>query len=220
MKKHFVMLPAINELVEYPKINIDGKRHYQIGHVHYPSITTVLGSTADKSYLKEWRNRVGDEAADRITNNSARRGTNLHQMCEDYLKNNPLSCKLPDALEMFYSVRPILNRIDNIHCQEKSLYSHKIKIAGSVDCIGEFDGVLSVIDFKNSRRIKEEEDIFDYFLQATFYSLAYQEMTGIKIKQVVIIIAVEDEKPQVFIKEIRPYIEPLVERRKLFERNA
>ena len=147
------------ELIDYPRVNIDGKRHYQIGHVHYPSITTVLGSTSDKTYLKEWRERIGDEAADRISNNSAKRGTNMHQMCEDYLNNNPLSLKMPDALEMFYSLKPILNRINNIHCQEKALYSHKIKIAGSVDCIGEFDNILSVIDFKNSRRIKKEEDI-------------------------------------------------------------
>ena len=205
------------ELIDYPRVNIDGKRHYQIGHVHYPSITTVLGSTSDKTYLKEWRERIGDEAADRISNNSAKRGTNMHQMCEDYLNNNPLSLKMPDALEMFYSLKPILNRINNIHCQEKALYSDKIKIAGSVDCIGEFDGILSVIDFKNSRRIKTEENIFDYFLQATFYALAYQEMTGIKIQQIVIIIAVEDEKPQYFVKQIRPYIAELVNRRKMFD---
>jgi genome maintenance exonuclease 1 len=208
------------ELITYPRVNIDGKRHYQIGHQCFPSITTVLGSTSDKSYLKEWRDRIGHDAADKITNNSAKRGTNLHQMGEDYLNNKPLSCKMPDALEMFYSLKPILHRINNIHAQEACLYSDKLQIAGSVDCIAEFDGVLSVIDFKNARRSKTEENIHDYFLQETFYSLAYMEMTGITIKQIVTIIAVEDDKPQVFVKPIRPYIKDLIERRKQFEQIA
>ena len=204
------------ELKNYEKIVIDGKRHYMTPNGYYPSITTVLGKTSDKSYLQEWRNRVGDAQADRITNNSAKRGTNLHKMCEDYLNNVPLSCKMPDALEMYYSVRPFLNRINNIHCQEGCLYSDKLKIAGSVDCIGEFDGILSVIDFKNARRTKTEDDIYDYFLQETFYALAYQELTGVIINQIVTIIAVEDDKPQIFIKLLRPYIKPLIDRKKLF----
>lgn len=208
------------ELITYPRVNIGGKRHYQIGHRCFPSITTVLGSTSDKSYLQEWRNRVGDDAANRITANSAGRGTNLHKMCEDYLNNESLSIKMPDALEMFYSIKPTLNRINNIHAQEACLYSDMLKIAGSVDCIAEYDSVLSVIDFKNARRTKTEENIHDYFLQETFYALAYQEMTGTKIQQIVTIIAVEDDRPQVFVKQIRPYIKDLVERRKQFKKIA
>ena len=205
------------DLIEYPRVDVDGRRHYQIGHKRYPSITNVLGSTADKSHLDNWRKRIGAAEADRITNNSSKRGTNLHLMCEDYLNNRSLSCKMPDALEMFYSIKPILHRINNIHCQEACLYSDKLKIAGTVDCIAEFDGLLSVIDFKNSRRYKKEEWIQDYLLQETFYALAYQEMTGNKIKQIVTVIAVEDSKPQVFIKQIRPYIKPLVDRRKMYK---
>lgn len=204
------------DLIEYPRVDVDGRRHYQIGHKRYPSITNVLGSTADKSHLDNWRKRIGTAEADRITNNSSKRGTNLHLMCEDYLNNRSLSCKMPDALEMFYSLKPILNRINNIHCQEATLYSNKLKIAGTVDCIAEFDGLLSVIDFKNSRKDKKEEWIFDYFLQECFYALAYQEMTGNKIKQIVTIVAVEDRNPQVFVKEIRPYIKPLIDRKKLY----
>ena len=204
------------ELLEYPKIDVDGRRHYQIGQKRYPSITNILGSTADKTPLDDWRKRIGATEADRITNNSSKRGTNLHLMCEDYLNNRTLSCKMPDALEMFYSIKPLLHKINNIHCQEATLYSDKLKIAGTVDCIAEYDGVLSVIDFKNSRRDKKEEWVFDYFLQECFYALAYQEMTGTKIKQIVTIVAVEDKKPQVFIKEIRSYIKPLVERKQLY----
>lgn len=215
---HFCHVPI--EIKTYPKVNIDGKRHYQIGDRCYPSITTILGCTADKTYLTEWRNRVGDNEADKITANSSSRGTNLHKMCEDYLNNKPLSCKMPDALEMFYSLKPILNRINNIYAQEACLYSDKLKTAGSVDCIAEFDKILSVIDFKNARRNKTEENIHDYFLQETFYALAYQEMTGTKIQQIVTIIAVENEIPQVFVKQIRPYIKNLIERRKEFEKIA
>lgn len=205
------------ELVTYPRVNIDGKRYYQIGHQHFPSITTVLGSTSDKTYLKEWRDRIGHDAADKITANSAGRGTNLHKMCEDYLNNKSLSVKMPDALEMFYSLRPILNRINNINAQEACLYSEKLQVAGSVDCVAEFDSVLSVIDFKNSRRLKREDDIHDYFLQTCFYALAYMEITGIKVHQVVIIIAVENDKPQFFVKPIRPYIKDLIERKRAFD---
>ena len=206
------------DLIEYPRVDVDGRRHYQIGHKRYPSITNVLGSTADKTHLDDWRKRIGAVEANRITNNSSKRGTNLHLMCEDYLDNRSLSCKMPDALEMFYSLKPILNRINNIHCQEATLYSDKLKIAGTVDCIAEFDGLLSVIDFKNSRKDKKEEWIFDYFLQEVMYSLAYYEMTGNKVKQVVTIIAVEDKKPQIFIKPLRPYIKPLIDRRMQYKK--
>lgn len=203
---------SVPPLIEYPRVNIDEKRHYHVGDKFFPSITTMLGSTSDKTWIEDWKKRVGEAEANRITRNSSNRGTNLHLMCEDYLNNVPLSCKMPDALEMFRDIKPILNRIDNIHHQEACLYSPRLKVAGTTDCIGEFDGVLSVIDFKNSRRIKNKEDIIDYFLQATFYALAYYELSGIQISQIVIIIAVENEKPQVFIEPIRPYIKLLVDR--------
>jgi genome maintenance exonuclease 1 len=212
----FIHVPPI-DLITYPRVDVDGKRHYQIDHNCYPSITTIL-SFQDSSWLDDWRNRIGEKEATRITRNSSQRGTNLHQMCEDYLNNNPLSCKMPDALEMFYSIKPILNRINNIHFQEACLYSDKLQVAGTVDAIGEFDRVLSVIDFKNSRRTKTEDKIFNYFLQETFYSLAYTELSGISIPQIVTIIAVEDDKPQVFIKNIRQYIKPLVDLRKSFSK--
>lgn len=198
----------------YPKINIEGKRHYICPNGVYPSITTVLGSTADKSFLTAWASKIGEAEAARITNNSAKRGTNLHQMCEDYLNNKSLSVILPDALEMFYSIKPILNRINNIHCLETPLFCDRLKVSGTVDCIAEFDGVLSVIDFKNSRKPKKEEWIQDYFLQTCFYSLAYSKVH--KVKQVVIIIAVENEAPQVFIKEPKDYIQQLLERVKKY----
>lgn len=214
----FNHIPPFN-LIEYPKITINDKRHYKIDDDRiYPSITTIL-SSQDHSWLDEWRDKIGSNEADRITQTSSRRGTQLHTLCEDYLNNNPLSLKVPDAKEMFISIRLILNRINNIHFQEACLYSDRLKVAGTVDCIAEFDGVLSIIDFKNSRRQKDEDKIFNYLLQETFYSIAYYDISGIKIPQIVTIIAVEDDKPQVFIRNIKPYIKPLIELIETFHKN-
>ena len=196
-------------LIDYETTTIDGKRHYCVNENFYPSITSIMG-TLSKDSLVAWREAVGEEEANRISRYAANRGTNLHSICETYLNNNPVKGFMPDALCLFYKIKTILNRINNIHFQEKVVYSDKLKVAGRVDCIAEFDGVLSVIDFKTSRRNKTEEDIQSYFWQATFYALAYMELTGIKVDQIVIIIA-GDEKPLVFVKKIRPYIENLVD---------
>jgi len=196
-------------LTEYKRVQINGKRHYQVPNGNYPSITSVL-SFQDNSWLDDWRAKVGAEEADKISARSKGRGTNLHKMCEDYLNNDPQSCKMPDAKEMFISLKPILNKINNIHFQEACLYSDKLKVAGTVDCIAEYDGVLSIIDFKNSRYPKTLDKINDYLLQETFYSLAYYELSGLYAPQIVTIIAVENNVPQVFIEQIHPYMKPLV----------
>lgn len=214
----FIHCPTL-ELKPYERVQINDKRHYRTPHGDFPSITTVL-SISDTGWLDEWKERVGEKEANRISSVSRGRGTNLHQMCEDYLNNKPLSCKFPDALEMFYSLKPILtNRINNIHHQEKALYSKKLKIAGTVDVIAEFDGILSIIDFKNSRRVKTVEQIHHYILQETFYAAAFYELSGHEIKQLVTIIAVEDGNPLVFVEKIKKeYLLELQEMRKLFSK--
>ena len=214
----FTHCPPI-DLIVYPKISINGTRHYQTPKGEYPSITAVISKSEDSSWLQDWRDRIGEKEANRISATSSGRGTNLHTMCEDYLNNRPLSVKAYDAKEMFNSIKPILNRIDNIHFLEGCLYSDILKLAGTVDAIAEFDGVLSIIDFKNSRRIKTEDKIHNYFIQETFYSLAYFHLSGIKIPQIVTIIAVEDDEPQIFVKQIKPYIKPLLEKIKYFNLN-
>lgn len=208
------------EFVQCQRKNIDGRRHYVVPNgKHYPSITTVLSAKPNES-LQAWRDRVGEEEANRISSFAAFRGTNLHTMCEMYLNNEKITPKTTtyDAFESFLSIKNELNKINNIHTQETALYSDKLKIAGSVDCIGEYDGILSVIDFKTSKRLKGEDKIESYFIQATFYALAYEEMTGIQIPQIVILIMVDDEKPQVFIKDPKDYIYSLVKVRKFYER--
>ena len=176
-----------------------------------PSITTVL-SYFKKDIIQEWRNRVGEEEANRISRRASNRGTNVHTLCEKYLNNEPHYSRgaFPDALEMFNSIKPILNNIDNIHYQECALYSTVLGVAGRVDCIGEYNGVLSVIDFKTSSKVKTSDMIEDYFKQEAFYALAYQELIGQQIDQLVTIMAVDHEKPLVFIEPTDKWIEPLV----------
>jgi len=189
----------------------DGKRYYitPTGE-KLPSVTTVIGAQKKKSIM-EWRQRVGEEVANKISAKASRRGTNLHTLCENYLNNQSLGTPMPDALEMFQSIKPHLNRINNIHYQECALWSLKLMMAGRVDCIGEFDGTLSVIDFKTSKRLKSKEDIPDYFAQCTAYALMYEEMIGIPIDQIVIIMAVEDEQPLIYVEKTTDHIYKLGE---------
>ena len=191
----------------------DGKRYYTTPDgVRLPSVTTVLGAKKKQSIM-EWRHRVGEEAANKISRQASSRGTNLHTLCEKYLNNDPkyLLKSMPDALQMFKSIKPLLHRIDNIHYQEQALWSTKIGLAGRVDCIAEFDGKLSVIDFKTSRRIKTKENIEDYFAQCTAYACMYEELIGTPIEQVVVIMAVENEEPLLFIEKTEDYVDVLLD---------
>lgn len=189
---------------------IDGKRHYVTPNGKFPSITSVLGAFP-KPGLVAWRNRVGDEEAARISKMATSRGSKVHKLCEDYLTNNPIDkTTMPDALSMFYSIQPILENINNIHHLEAPLYSPKLKIGGRVDCIAEYNNVLSIIDFKTSRKEKNEAWITDYYYQCCFYAAAYYELTGIPVNNLVIIIAVENDNPQIFIKKTKDFIKPLL----------
>ena len=193
--------------IEIPEIkteNINGGRYYVTPTgKKYPSITTVL-SILSKKAIMEWRKRVGEAEANKISTKAARRGTNVHQMCEDYLNNKPYitSKTMPVDKEMFATLKPILDeRINNIHTQEATLYSDYLGVAGRVDCIAEFDGRLSVIDFKTSRKPKKKEWISNYFQQASAYCVMYEERTKIPVDQIVILIAVDDNEPQVFVEK-------------------
>lgn len=190
----------------------DGKRYYTLEDgTRLPSVTTVIGAQKKQSIM-EWRKRVGEAEANRISKFATGRGTNVHTLCEQYLNNEPGYMKgaMPDAVEMFLSIKPHLNRIDNIHYQEQALWSKQLGMAGRVDCIGEFDGVLSVIDFKTSRRVKELAHIEDYFWQTAAYALMYEELIGQQIDNLVIIMAVEDSVPLIFKQKTADHINGLV----------
>ena len=194
---------------------VEGKgRYYHISKdKSYPSVTTVLGKLSDKSWLEDWRNRVGPEEAAKITKASCDRGTSMHLLCEMYLNNEldlewaktELGYTLFKSLEMMY-----LKKITAL-AQEIPLWSDKLKVAGRTDCIGYYDGVLSIIDFKTSRRDKSSSMIEDYFLQSTLYSIMLYEQTGIMCKQIVILIGVDSSYPLVFKRDTKDYVKKCID---------
>lgn len=181
---------------------VEGKRVYltPTGH-HYPSVTTVIGNNAaKKAGIAKWRARVGEKAANAKTTRATGRGTKYHSIAEDYFNNNldlKKYSKFPLPVLMFNHSRPVLDRINNIYLQEAALYSKHLEIAGRVDCIAEFDGVLSIIDFKTSAEPKREKYLYDYFVQETAYACMLQENYGLSVKQLVTIVACENGETQV-----------------------
>ena len=191
----------------------DGKRYYTSpSGKRLPSVTTVVGAMK-KQAIMEWRNRVGEVEANRISKLATGRGNRVHDLAERYLKNEKIEWvrEMPDSVEMFRTLIPHLHRINNIHYIEQALWSEQIGLAGRVDLIAEWDGVLSVIDFKTSKKIKKKEDIQDYFAQCTAYSGMYEEHVGVPIDQIVIVMAVENEKPLIFIEKTGDHINTLLE---------
>lgn len=178
----------------------DGTRVYKTpSGKAYPSVTTVTGLQTKKGIL-EWRKRVGEEEANRVSAKASGRGTRIHTLCENYLLGNDVNPLISDA-EMFGSMRDWLDDIDNIHCLETPLYSDFLQVAGTVDCIGEFQGKLSVIDFKTSSKPKDRDDIHQYFMQTAAYAVAFEERTGIPIGRLVIIMGVDNDFPRLFIEK-------------------
>ena len=206
---------------------INGKRFYKTPEGFlYPSVTTIT-SQHGKDKIIEWRKRVGEEEANRISTKASNRGTKVHKICENYLNNeedyartNPahIHKTMPDTIAMFKSLQPLLDEhVNNIHALEIPLYSHHLKVAGRVDCIAEYDGKLSIIDFKTSSKLKEESWIKGYFMQCSAYAVMYEERTGIPVSQIVIMIAVDSEHPQVFIKKRNDYIKDFISYREAYD---
>jgi len=193
-----------------------GKRFYQTPDgKRYPSITTVLGSVSDKSFLVKWRARIGEKEADKISKSSASRGTLNHQLWEKYLYNEAIDTEemMPATRESFLQLTKIFDTsVENIRILEGKLISHLIKVGGTVDCVADFNKVTSIIDFKTSLREKKREWISGYFKQATAYSIMLEEMTGIRTEQVVICIQVQETgQPQIFIDDPLNWIDSLQE---------
>lgn len=199
-------------LEEIETETVDGKRFYKTPNGNLPSITTVL-SILSRDAIKAWRKRVGETEANKISTKASRRGTSVHKMCEEYL-NNELNLKefLPNDRETFNSLKGILDEhLDNIYAQEVPLWSSYLGVAGRVDCIAEWDGKLSVIDFKTSRKLKKKKYISNYFQQCAAYAVMWEERTGIPINKIVVVIAVDGEEPQIFEERRDNYINECVE---------
>jgi len=205
------------KLVELETINEDNRRLYVTPKGNkYPSVTTVLGYSQQK-FIQEWRKKVGEEAANKISRKASARGTKFHYQVEDYLNNKEVEFQTPYQKDLFTQVQPFLNRINNVYLQEKTLYSDFLKTAGRVDCIAEFDGRLSVIDFKTSSKPKREEYITNYFQQGSAYAVMFEERVGQPIDTIVIIMAVDGNEPQLFVKKRDDYIDGYREVRKNYE---
>lgn len=205
MFNHVIMEMSLEDICAR---NVGGKRVYEVGDQKYPSISTICSFRNRKS-IAEWRARVGVEEANKISKRATTAGTTVHSMIEDYL-NNELDLEKYDgkhlAKILFTQAKPMLARINNIHFQEAPLYSHEFAIAGRVDCIAEFDGKLSIIDFKTSSKEKKEEWIEGYLVQETGYAKMYEERSGIKVEQIVTLITCQTGDTQVFIKNPDDYV--------------
>ena len=214
----FTRVPV--EMQPIKATNNNGVRLYNTPEGNkYPSITTVL-SVRNKKGLMEWRKRVGSEVANHVARTAANRGTKVHHMCEDYLNNMEFNFPndwarhkrnfLPYCL--FGQLKnKVLCNVDNIYAQEAGLYSDKYKVAGRVDCIAEYNGVPSIIDFKTSTKERTDKWNENYYIQGSAYAEMFGERTGIEISQVVILVVTEDGTVQEFIKEKYDYLEALVE---------
>lgn len=202
------------ELVEPKKIkrvDATGARHYltETGE-KYPSVTTVLGQLNRKA-IQDWRNRVGHDKANKITKRSAGVGNDLHKMCENHLLMEEQTCNQTNTLKMFGKMEPYLGNISKVYGVELMMWSDRLKLAGASDCIADYNGELSVIDFKNSMKPKKKEWITNYFLQGTAYSNMFYERYGRVPKQIVILIAVWNGPIQEFIVPVKDYYPQLIE---------
>ena len=181
-----------------PKLSretIDGVRYYSVPNedelLKLVSITSVT-SHFNKEIFINWRKKVGNETADKITKAATTRGTDMHTLTEHYLKNDDLPDVPPISEFLFKIAKGELNKINNIHALEGSLYSKELGIAGTVDCIAEYNNELSIIDFKTSKKPKPREWVEHYFVQAMAYGCMLYELTGISVKKLVIIMACEN----------------------------
>ena len=204
--------------VDIPEVStktVNRERFYVTPTGLYPSITTVLGARKEKQKgLQEWRNRVGNDVANHIMRSAASRGTAVHHMCEDFLNNVEVTQEGREFLPycLFTQLKPTLEKsINNIFAQECGLWSEKYRLAGRVDCIAEWNGVPSIIDFKTSRSERKDEYNFEYYMQASAYAEMFEERTGREINQIVILVVTEDGQVQEFVKEKHEYLQPLIE---------
>jgi len=202
------------ELTEMEAVTTDSGRKYKTPEgVNLPSITTVL-SILSRDSIAKWRKRVGEEEANRVSYRASTRGTSVHEICEKYVNNDPNFKEgyTPDIIGSFLDLKPILDeRLTKVFAQEAPLYSNHLGVAGRVDCVGIFDGKPSIIDYKTSMKPKRLDWIKNYFMQEAAYAIMWEERTGQPITQLVTIISVDNNEPQVFIEHRDNWVRPLIE---------
>jgi len=208
----FVTLPKMST------VNIDGTRYYVTPQGNrYQSVTTLTGKLNAKE-IQEWRQRVGEEKANKISTRAANRGTSMHKMVENYLHNRPLNLQEennPLNKEMFVKIKPLVDRLDNIKIIEGAMYSDELELAGTTDCVAEYNGDLAVIDFKTSTRMKKKENVKNYWMQGAAYGKMYHEHYGVAPKSVILMISVETAGfAQIMIEPYEKCLEMLIEFKK------
>ena len=185
--------------------NVNGFRFYEIDGKAYPSVTSVLGIRKKKE-LQEWRDKIGEDVANWEMRRAARRGTAVHRLVEEYIKNQTPSVRDVLPLGLFKLLKPYVDQINNVHLLETIMYSPKLTIAGQVDCVAEYNGKLSVIDFKTANKERKEDWIENYFLQTSAYAQMYEETFGTSIDQLVVLLAAEDGTVTSYIKEKKDFL--------------
>ena len=207
MAFNFIELDKTN-LPKTKGMRVDGHRFYNINGTNYPSVTTVLGIRKTEQ-LKEWREKIGEKVANWEMGRAARRGKSFHTLVEQYLKGETPSERSVLPIGLFKLLKPYVDQINNIHLLEAIMYSHKLTVAGQVDCVAEYNGKLSVIDFKTANKERNEEWIDNYFLQTTAYAIMYEEIFKTPIEQIVILLAAEDGSVACYKKEKKDYVDTL-----------
>ena len=209
------------ESVSLPTETINGKRYYKTPEgKHYPSVTTVTGMM-NRVWLAKWKKAVGEEKANKISRKASLRGTRYHYLQEDFLNNKLTEERLKEAtpldLMMFNQTKELTSKLGDIYMLEGSMYSNELEIAGRVDCIAEFAGKVSVIDFKTSTKAKTPSKIKGYFMQETAYAKMFEEMYGVPIERIVTIVAVEETgQSQLFVEEPDKWIDQFMELRQQY----
>jgi len=205
------------EIGKLVQVNAKGGRYYETpSGAKYPSVTSVTRLHNLES-IQAWKDRVGEEEAGKISRRALARGNKIHSLAEKYLLNEgDMSDDFSKA--DFGQMIPYLNKINNIHCLETQLYSDHLQTAGTVDCIGEYEGKLTVIDFKTSAKLKKREWVKDYFMQCSAYAVMYEERTGTPIERLLLIINVEDEGVQLIDGKRDDYIQDFLDLRETFRK--
>jgi len=209
MKFKFVDIDK-TKLPKPKRRNVGGIRFYEIDGQQYPSVTTIL-SLKKTEELKKWRESIGEDVANWEMRRAARRGNSLHKLVENYIKGETPVTRDVLPLGMFRLIKPYVDQIDNIHLLEHQMYSKKLTIAGQVDCVAEYDGKLSVIDFKSANKERQEAWVENYFLQTTAYAIMYEELFGKPIEQIVVLLVAEDGAVQVWKKDPKDFQPKLLE---------
>lgn len=207
------------ELPELKQVNLpEGRRYVNEDGVSYPSVTTVLSASQNKDYLDEWRKAVGDKEANRVSHHASTQGTAVHDSIENYILNRRGKSVMPHVIHLYKKLKQVADEhIGDVYATEAMLMSNHLKTAGSVDCVAVFDGVLSIIDWKTSKTPKERDDIHDYFMQESFYAVAFEETTGIPVPQLVTVMTCETGQSIIFKEKRDDWIDKFKEKRKLFD---